>query len=120
MPYEFFVSENLLPKGFQYPESYKNIVNGLLPDINPWMFFSKYLDFRFKGLKERYPNRIIVPFARRGDTDDVACFEAEIPSDNPSVINIHDWADAGYEGRRRCKDFSEWLDIVLFLNQSLE
>lgn len=128
MNYEFFLSEKLLPKNFRYPEVYIDytnnleVGNGRILDLEPWHFYysQKSLTFHFNGLKDRYPHRVIVPFARRRDTDDVACFEAETPSDNPAVINIHDWAGPGYEGRRRCKDFSEWLDIVLFLNQRLE
>lgn len=30
---------------------------------------------RMDGLKKRYPNRILVPFDRRIDNDDLACFE---------------------------------------------
>ncbi len=30
---------------------------------------------RLKGVTERYPNRKLIPFARRDDNDDIACFE---------------------------------------------
>lgn len=127
MSYEFFLTEKLLPIGFKYPETYVNHVeevklhNSKVLDLVPWHFYSNSDDivFHFKGLKDRYPQRSIVPFVRRWDTDDVACFKADTPSHNPPVIIIHDWAGPGYEGRKEYSDFSEWLDIVMFLNQRL-
>ena len=29
----------------------------------------------YEGLQERYPSRKLIPFAKRGDCDDTACFE---------------------------------------------
>lgn len=112
MSYEFFLPSKALPNDFKYPLSYVGYVSGEFPDFDPWDFFHCYLEFRYQGLKERYPERTLVPFARRGDNDDVACFDASIPSDNPSVIIIHDFASPGWENHGTCKDFLEWLDLA--------
>ena len=121
MKFAFFLPEEYLPKNFKYPESYNQLAMGKLPNIDPWHFYENVdkLIFHFKGLKERYPKRILVPFARRWDTDDVSCFDGDAFIDNPQVLLIHDWAGPGYEERKRRKDFTEWLDVVMFLNQTL-
>lgn len=112
MNYEFFLSKDTLPKNFRYPPSYIQYVAGDLPNLEPWHFFYKYLEHRFNGLKGRYPTRIIVPFARRSDNDDVACFDASESSDNPKVIIIHDWATEGWENRGECADFLSWVELA--------
>lgn len=118
MNYEFFVSESLLPKHFRYPKSYIEFAHASqmpdfkMPNLGPWHFFYNYLDFHFNGLKERYPKRMLVPFARRSDTDDVSCFDAGEISDDPKVRQIHDWASPGWEYRGWCMNFLEWLEMV--------
>jgi hypothetical protein len=87
------------------------ITNWVCPKL-PGGRFEKMIDLHYKGLKDRYPQRTIVPFARKIGNDDVACFEASSPSDDPEVLFIHDWAGAGYELRGKLKNFSEWLEFV--------
>lgn len=48
---------------------------------------------RFRGLQKRYPGRRLHPFARRGDNDDITCFE---DVDSTLVHIIHDFADIGW------------------------
>ena len=54
----------------------------------------------------RYPQRILIPFARRGDNDDVACFEL---NKGEEVQIIHDFASIGYEQRKTYKTFWDWF-----------
>ena len=61
---------------------------------------------RLKGVTERYPNRKLIPFARRDDNDDIACFEVE---EGEKVQIIHDFASEGYEQRNEYNDFWDWL-----------
>ena len=93
-------------------DTYRAYVAGELPDLEPWQFFHGHLEFRFKGLEKRYPKRKLVPFARRSDNDDVACFDAAQPSDNPSVIIIHDWASEGWENHGAYPDFLAWIELA--------
>lgn len=121
--YEFFLSDRFLPLGFVYPETYKKFVDmASIEDLEPWRFYYAgkerqlknltHLEFHFKGLQERYPDRFLVPCSRRVDCDDVACFDASIQTDDPAVIFIHDFASPGWEHRGECKNFSEWLEVA--------
>src|SRR3990167_5208695 len=112
MEYEFFLPEKVLPKEFIYPITYIKFVSGELPDLEPWHFFYTQLEFRFNGLRQRYPEHKLVPFARRGDNDDVACFEAAETFHDPKVIIIHDWASPGWENRGKFDDFLAWVEFA--------
>lgn len=63
------------------------------------------------GLAARYPARRLVPFARRLDADDVACFERGGPQgpDGPRVLVIHDFASPGWELDATHAGFWDWL-----------
>jgi hypothetical protein len=54
----------------------------------------------------RYPNRNLVPFAGRFDSDDIACFEV---GQGESVFIIHDFAEEGYERRQEYHNYWEWF-----------
>lgn len=110
--YEFFLSDTLLPGDFKYPQSYIDFVKREIPDTEPWHFLCNELEWRFKGLKQRYPNRSVIPFARRRDNDDVACFDGADTSGNPRVFIIHDFASPGWEGRGEYENFNEWLKLA--------
>lgn len=61
-------------------------------DFAFWYLMSKeQVEIRIKGLKERYPDRELMPFARRDDSDDIACFDT---GKNNKVQIIHDFASA--------------------------
>lgn len=105
----FFLPSGRLPRGFQYPDAYNEFVERPLPDLEPWRFFDTTLESRFLGLRTRYPARVLVPFARRIDSDDVACFDASQPSRDPRVLMIHDFASPGWELRDEFGSFKDWL-----------
>jgi hypothetical protein len=65
---------------------------------------------RYNGLKTRYPNRCLIPFAKRDDNDDIACFEL---GKGESVIIIHDFASPGFEDRYTFNDIFEWLKYAI-------
>ena len=54
--------------------------------------------------------RDLVPFARRGDCDDVACFEV---GKGEQVFIVHDFASSGYEQREIYANVWEWLKDVI-------
>jgi len=113
--FKFFVDATMVPEGFLYPPDYLEFVNcGDYPDLSPWSFlWEKELDSLVIGLKERYPGRSLVPFARRVDCDDVACFDgADTPGGSIAHI-IHDFASPGWEQRSRFSSFSAWLKSAL-------
>lgn len=93
---------------FHYPDSFLKAVELNLLDFDLWYIMDEERVLnRLKGLKERYPNRELIPFARRDDNDDIACFEV---GKGEKVHVIHDFASEGYEQRKEYSDFWAWLD----------
>lgn len=98
-----------LPSWFEYPSEFLILINQNLLDFDPWIVITgDRLKTRYAGIKERYPNRGLIPFARREDNDDLACFEKD-----SGVVIIHDFATPGYEGGRDSMLFWEWLRMVV-------
>lgn len=102
-----------MPIGFEYPHDYFDYTSKEIPDLEPWRFlWSREIEHLPLGLKERYPDRCLVPFARRIDNDDVACFDATEKSKNPKVVIIHDFASPGWERSGEVDSFLGWLELV--------
>ncbi len=97
--------------GFQYPDSFIKIIELNLLDFDLWYIMDEERVLsRLKGVMERYPNRKLIPFARRDDNDDIACFEA---GKGEKVQIIHDFASEGYEQRKEYNDFWAWLEDAI-------
>ena len=63
-------------ENYSYPEEFIKIVDLNLVDLDLWYLMNKeQVEIRIKGLKDRFPQRKLIPFARRDDGDDIACFE---------------------------------------------
>ncbi len=116
---ENIVSDNLLPVSFKYPLSYTTFVadvsidKSLLDTLSPWRFYhnQKGLNHHFQQLNEN-SKRILVPFARRKDIDDIACFLGDREGGDPPVIVIH---YCGLESLEviQCRNFLHWLGFIL-------
>lgn len=92
---------------YNYPQGYIKLKELHLIDFEYWYFIpDNQVDKRFMGMKERFPNRKYIPFARRDDCDDIACFES---GKGETVFIIHDYASDGYEERKRYNDIWEWV-----------
>jgi hypothetical protein len=113
--FQFFLDSRLFPSGFVYPTDYVVYANaGEVLQMGPWEFlWSKEPASIFAGLGSRYPDRCLVPFARRVDSDDVACFDRSDATQRVTVSIVHDFASAGWEQRERFESFTEWLSWVL-------
>lgn len=99
------------PEWFKYPPAFLRAVEQQLVDLTPWYIMSSHdVVERMKGLKQRYPTRDLVPFARRDDNDDVACFER---GKNESVVIIHDFASPGHEQRTVFSSFWDWFKYAV-------
>ncbi|MET8122495.1 hypothetical protein [Micromonospora sp. NPDC005189] len=62
-----------LPPGFNYAQEFIRVIELGLTDLEPWLILDgDRLRERHRGLRGRYPNRVLVPFARRIDNDNVA------------------------------------------------
>ncbi|MBB5117432.1 hypothetical protein AF335_02685 [Streptomyces eurocidicus] len=99
-----------LPGGFAYPKGFLRAVESGLVGLEPWWLLEgENLRVRAVGIRERFPERRLVPFARREDNDDVACWDLA----GGVVCVIHDFAAPGWENRREFADFYAWLRAAL-------
>lgn len=98
-------------RDFQYPASFVKAVELNLLDFEFWYFMTnEQVSTRINGLMKRYPDRKLVPFARRDDSDDIACFEV---GKEPKVQIIHDFASEGYEQRGEYAGFWDWMKVAV-------
>lgn len=92
---------------YDYPKEFLKIVELNLVDFEMWYLMStEQVEIRIKGLRSRYPSRKLIPFARRDDNDDIACFEV---GRGNKVQIIHDFASEGYEQRKEYDCFWDWF-----------
>ncbi|SDY98805.1 hypothetical protein SAMN04515617_1445 [Collimonas sp. OK242] len=113
-PYLF--TEGLLPEGFLFPHSYIDFVSReSIPDLDPWWFLctsQRDADGWFQAVKKLYPERKLVPFALWDGSDDIACFDASVPTADPLVHYVHAYASSGWEDRGHVANFTEWLKVT--------
>ncbi len=95
-------------EGFEYPKELLKIIELNLIDFDLWFLCTEkdFVEGWIKGLIKRYPSRKLIPFAKRGDCDDIACFEI---GKEGTVQIIHDFASEGYEQRKEYKCFWDWF-----------
>jgi hypothetical protein len=99
-----------LPSWFIYPQHLLDLLAKGDIDYGPWqLLHGALLELRDTGLKRNFPAQRLVPFARRLDSDDVACFDASAESAGPAVKIIHDFCSPGWEDRGGFHDFNAWL-----------
>lgn len=102
-----FLRDDELPAEIRYPGAFTRLVARGLTFLEPWSILEgDRLRQRRRGLRERFPARTLVPFARREDNDDVACWEV---GKGDRVVVIHDFAKPGGESRGEFADFYGWL-----------
>lgn len=101
---------NEKPAWLKYPPDYIHLVKSGNDEFLPWYLMDKdQLLIRYQGLQQRYPKRILFPFARDDNSDDVACWEKDKPG---KVILIHDFASPGYENKMEFETFQKWYIFV--------
>src|SRR5690242_344103 len=94
--------------GFEPPAGYFCLLQreligfmGTLSRLNPWYYIPKTWAGKAyeKGRVTSYTGEgDIFPFARRMDTDDIACFEV-VNGCVERIISIHGWTPTGHEVR---------------------
>jgi len=91
---------------FEYPKQLKKLAEFNLIDFDIWFLMDiEMCEVYTEGMAERFPSRHLAPFAKRGDCDDVACFEMEKPG---KVVIVHDFCDPGWECREEYDSFWDW------------
>lgn len=97
---------------FKYPKEFIRILELNLIDFDVWYILNeKDVIDKLKGLRKRYSKRKLIPFAKRDDNDDIACFE--ILGEKVKIQLIHDFASEGFEQRHTYDDFWEWFREVI-------
>ena len=98
---------NKIYKSYEYPVEYNKVLELNLVNLDVWYFMdAEQVEKRITGLKKRYRNRKLIPFSRRDDCDDIACFEV---GKKDKVEIIHDFSDSGWEQRREYECFWDWF-----------
>tara|TARA_B100001094_G_C18116921_1_gene764564 strand:- start:59 stop:463 length:405 start_codon:yes stop_codon:yes gene_type:complete len=105
------IDEENMPSWFEYPKDFIRTVNLGLLEFDVWSILdSQMLHKKYIGLKKRYPDRDLIPFAERRENDDCACWER---GKGDKVVIIHDYASPGYESREEYESFWDWLRVVI-------
>lgn len=110
----YFYAPKQLPEGFRFPQAFLDFVaQEPIPDVMPWWFVctmeQTLADFWLAEIRRQYPSRALVPFAKYDTSDDVACFDARTPADDPVVHIVHTFASSGWEDRGQFANFAAWL-----------
>lgn len=109
------VPTEIRSKMFEIPKGYYRIQELGLTNIQPWYFLDgQEFETICKGIQMRYPQRVLLPFARRQDDDDIACFVVE-SSDytRGHVLIIHDYASSGTEVDNSFPSFWDWFRMAI-------
>jgi len=110
------IDESELPTGFSYPPEFIAFLNLGMTNLTPWWIpTGEMLQDRYSGLRGRFSERDLVPFAERQDNDDVACWDAQ----SGKVVVVHDFGDPRAPDRATFEDFFGWLrraieDLIAF------
>ena len=108
---EELLGEKEKPSWFSYPQEFSRVMDLGLVNLEPWIFiFGDELKERLQGLQSRYPDRHLVPFAKRIDNDDIVCWEK---GEANAVFLIHDYASSGHEQRHRYDTFLMWYKSAI-------
>lgn len=113
------IEETKLPESirrrFSLPKGYIIIHKLGLTNLQPWYFLNHQEAIeKYIGLSTRYPSNILLPFARRQDNDDVACFVVTNEKTSlEKILIIHDYASLGSEVDGEYDSFWEWFRIAV-------
>lgn len=110
----YLYPSNMLPPGFRYPASFVDLVSRAeIPTVSSWWFLcanQELADSWLRIVREWYPTRSLVPFAKDSASDDIACFDGSDLSDDPIVHWVHTFCEAPYEDRGSVKNFDAWIE----------
>ena len=111
-------------QSFHYPESFRSTISLNPPiDIEPWWFIvfeNGDVDYWYHTLKNLYPKRDLIPFAKFNANDNIACFDGSDISGEPQVFIIHAYASEGWELHGTHANFQEWLSEAIKTHRKWE
>lgn len=91
---------------------YLTLLSLNLRNFRPWRILDQDQNSNYtQEIKERYPNRKLIPFAVRVDCDDIACWD--LSKESQKIYIIHDFASEGWEEQAVFENFEAWMESVL-------
>jgi hypothetical protein len=107
----FFLPNEHLPHWFKYPAEFKKIIDLGIVNLKPWYVLEgDALLQKITGINQRFPKTELVPFAKRDDNDDVACWSKNTPH---KVVVVHDFSDDGWENVEAYDKFWDWFKAAV-------
>lgn len=109
---------------YSYPKSFLAMIDeNKINNIYPIIFLGNYSEWTedwSEIIKEQYPTRNLVPFAKDDRSDDVFCFDGDDTSGDPKVHIVHTFASPGWEDRGYLNNFKEWLKFAQEVKEEYE
>lgn len=100
-----------------FASALKRVVERSLVDLDPWALLTsdEQIGARSEAVNRRYPGRVVLCFAERQDTDDVACAVLSSSTDYAAgkILIVHDFANPGSEVDAVFSDFWEWFRAAI-------
>ncbi|MCB0354808.1 MAG: hypothetical protein KDD64_14835, partial [Bdellovibrionales bacterium] len=92
----------------EYPALVSEIAKRPLDQLSGWMRLRGHeLVERFEGLRERYPERALVPLFARAAGEDLLCLER---GNGDILVQVHDFAEPGFEGSAKVGPVHSWWE----------
>ena len=92
---------------FNYPEALERLVALKLINFDLWYLMSREQSVVIlKQLKMNCNSKGLIPFARRGDNEDIACFEIQ---NNEKVVVLKNCEYLGYQQRQVFDSVWDWF-----------
>lgn len=111
-------------QNYNYPTEFvKTIQLDPAIDLEPWWFIAYEdgdVNYWYQTLKNLYPKRELIPYAKFNANDDIACFDGNDHSGEPKIFVIHAYASEGWELHRTYESYSDWLDAALKTHKEWE
>lgn len=115
--YNYYSSEKI-GTNFKWPKIFCDFVKDAA-EIDAWWFIGfrgEYADLCFEVINDKVDEGVVlVPFAKCGNTDSIACFDGMDVSGDPKIFfydNEETLSNVDWNARYKLSGFEEWLSSV--------
>lgn len=112
----YLFQDEEVPAGFRFPDAFIHMMSlAEIPHYEPWWFLLEFPDTAREWLhmlRESFPGRTLIPFAKYDIYPEVACFDGTDLSGNPAVLYVNADAPPGQELGGQVANFAEWLEVA--------
>lgn len=93
--------------GFNYPDALERLIDLKLINFDLWYLISREQSIvLFNQLNLQCSKKELIPFARRGDTEEIACFGI---GNNEKVVVFKNCENLGYRPRKVFDSVWDWF-----------